>query len=360
MRSKLLVSMGLVVCLVMAFALPMCAPTPPAEEEEAPPIVPGKVYEWKFFAFYGPGASACCREWPILFDKVEKATNGQLKITIYWAGEHPFEGADALKVIKERNAELAHLYSGYVTAACPALGIDSVPMLLPADSDKAFEVLKGLYGGFEGDRSGVLERILQDDWDTTMVWLLPATFQRIHTKGYEVPDIGSLKGHKVRVYNPEFAKLIEILGGTPVSISSSETYTALATGLVDGVCTSLVYAQEAGWLEICDTTDLWEICAASDAMIANRDALAELPPDVRKAFLDVMEESMPSMREIEENDTLLEELVKQGHHVCTPSQEARDAVIKRAEEEIWPDWLEAGGSDAEEALAQAKEIMASL
>ncbi len=35
---KLLISLGLVVCLVMAFALPMCAPAPPVEEEEVPPV----------------------------------------------------------------------------------------------------------------------------------------------------------------------------------------------------------------------------------------------------------------------------------------------------------------------------------
>lgn len=34
MKSKWLISMGLVVCLLMAFALPMCAPAPPPEEEE--------------------------------------------------------------------------------------------------------------------------------------------------------------------------------------------------------------------------------------------------------------------------------------------------------------------------------------
>jgi len=33
-----LIGLGLVVCLVMAFCLPMCAPAPPAEEEEAPPV----------------------------------------------------------------------------------------------------------------------------------------------------------------------------------------------------------------------------------------------------------------------------------------------------------------------------------
>lgn len=38
MRSKWLISVGLVVCLVLSFALPMCAPAPALpEEEEAPP-----------------------------------------------------------------------------------------------------------------------------------------------------------------------------------------------------------------------------------------------------------------------------------------------------------------------------------
>ena len=38
MKSKLLVSLGLIGCLIASFALPMCAPTPPVEEEEAPPV----------------------------------------------------------------------------------------------------------------------------------------------------------------------------------------------------------------------------------------------------------------------------------------------------------------------------------
>lgn len=39
MRSKWLISVSLVVCLVMAFALPMCAPAPaPPVEEEKPPV----------------------------------------------------------------------------------------------------------------------------------------------------------------------------------------------------------------------------------------------------------------------------------------------------------------------------------
>lgn len=50
MKSKWLISLGLVVCLVAAFALPMCAPAPPPEEEVVPPeeeeAPPVEEWEW--------------------------------------------------------------------------------------------------------------------------------------------------------------------------------------------------------------------------------------------------------------------------------------------------------------------------
>lgn len=354
------VTLVLTMLLVVSLAIVGC-PTP-AEEIPTEVPTPAKVYEWKFYSFYGPEEGACCFEWPILFDEIERATNGQLKITAYWMGEHPYEGADALKVIKERSAELAHFYGGYLSATNPAFNIDGVPMILPSGSAEAFEVIKGLYGGFKGDRSGVLERMLQDDWNASMVWMIPASPQRFFTNGYEVTGLGSMEGHKVRVYNAELAKLVEILGGTPVSISFGETYTGLATGLVDGLVTSLMFADSGGMLEVCDTINLWEICQGMDGLVVSQDALAELPADVREAFLEVMYESAtePPMREVNINAVLLEDYLKLGYTIYSPSQEARDEVIEYAEKEIWSEWLKAGGSDAEEALKQAKEIMAGF
>lgn len=63
---RLLISVGLVVCLLMAFVLPMCAPAPPVEEEappveeEAPPVEPGP-YE-KYVASLPEGCEPVPRE----------------------------------------------------------------------------------------------------------------------------------------------------------------------------------------------------------------------------------------------------------------------------------------------------------
>ncbi len=317
-----------------------------------------KVYEWKFFSAYGPGDSACCDVWPALFEKVKRATNGRLDISVFWSGQHPYQGSDMLKVIRDGSAELAHFYGGFLASVEPVFGIDAIPMLFPSDADESFALVSKLWGDFKLDRKGVLERVLEDKWGGCMIHALPASQQRIYTSGYKINGIGSLKGHKVRVYSPELATLVTILGGTPVSIAFAELYTGLSTGLVDGLVTSVYFANAGGFFDFCDTINLWEIMAAADELMVSKKALDKLPPDIRKTFLDIMYKSVtkPERAELETNALVLEELIKKGIQVYVPSQKEREAVIKRCQKEIWAPWVVRAGADAKLALEQVEEV----
>ncbi len=316
----------------------------------------GKTIKWSLFSPYGPQDSACCFVWPELFKEVYRRTGGQLEITVFWSGQHPYEGSDMLKVIQDGAAEMAHFYSGYLTSAEPVFGIDGIPMMLPADSMQAFAIMSKLWGNFEQDTSGVLERILEEKWGASMVHLMPATFQRMFTKGYGAPSVDSLKGHKVRVYSSELATLVKIMGGTPVSLNSGEVYTALSTGLVDGLVTGIQFAEANGYLDVCDTINLWEIMSASDGLIVSMKALNALPADVREVFLDVMRTSAkkPELRELQDCSMILEALIKDGRKVVVPSVEARTAVTNRVKAEIIDPWVKAVGNDAFQALQQVE------
>jgi len=318
----------------------------------------GKVIKWKFFSAYGAGDSACCDVWPALFEKVKKATNGRLEISVFWSGQHPYQGSDMLKVIRDGSAELAHFYGGFLTSVEPVFGIDAIPMLFPSGADESFALVSKLWGDFKLDRKGVLERILEDKWGGCMIHALPATQQRIYSNGYKITGLGSLKGHKVRVYSPELATLVKILGGTPVSIGFGEVYTGLSTGLIDGLVTSVYFANSGGFFDFCDTINLWEIMAAADQLMVSKKALDKLPPDIRKTFLDIMYKSVtkPERAELETNALVLEELIKKGKHVYVPSQKEREAVIKRCQKEIWTPWVVRSGADAKLALEQVEEI----
>lgn len=307
---------------------------------------------WKFFSAYGPTEGPCCTVWQQLFDRIAKETNGELVIKIYWSGQHPFEGNEMLKVVSDGAAQIAHFYGPYVYSNEPIYEFETIPMLLPQDPLESFRIVTKLWGGFKGDRSGPFERVLQDKWGATMVHLMPGAQQRIFTKGYAANTQGSLKNHKIRVTGASTALLVEALGGTPVTLTFGEVYTGLSQGLIDGLHTSTYFANSGGFMEVCDSINMWEINTTTDGLMVNKAALDKLPENVRATFLRVMSESAlkPEMGELQDNAMVLERLILAGKHVYTVSAEDRKAVGEKVHAKLVPEWKQRTGADADEVL----------
>lgn len=324
-----------------------------AQEASVEPI------EWTFYTAYSPEDGACCEIWQQLFDKIYEETDGRLQITTYWYGQHPYEGEEMLKVISDGTAELAHFYSGYVESVEPALAVEGLPLLMPIDGYEAYEILTALWGGFEGDTSGALEAILQEEWGATMVHCMPASPQRLFTAGYTAVEPDSLNGHKIRTYSTATAAFVQALGGTPVSISLSETYTGLSTNLVDGLITSTLFGYNNGVFDFVDAVNVWEISSSTDGMICSQEALKALPDDVREIFLRVMKESAtaPETLEIDANDELLAQLESEGVQVLTPSDDFRNSIRDELEKTVWSEWLADAGENGQAVLDQIKGML---
>ena len=346
MKKKLIAIIAAFIMCFGTFALTGCGGSDTASDNN------GEVIEWSFYSPYGPEDSACCYVWTDLFKQIEEETNGQLKITAYWSGQHPYEGSDMLKVVSDGTAQLAHFYGGYVTSVDPAFGVDTMPLLFPADSDKAWKINCDLWGNFEQNTDGILENKLESDWGASMIHMLPATSQRLFTVGYEAGEIGSLNGHKIRVYSAEFGEFVKALGGTPVTIAGSEVYTALSTNLIDGATTGIEFAKNSGYFDYCDTVNLWEISQSSDGMMVNLDALNALPEDVRTTFLNIMHESAvkPETRELDTCAEILEQFEKDGNTVVTPTDEERAEVRGILEDTVYNKWAESAGDLGKQLL----------
>ncbi len=65
-----------------------------------------------------------------------------------------------------------------------------------------------------------------------------------------VAKLADIKGMKVRVYDQNLAKFIEMVGGTPVPISFADTHQSLSLGVVDCAITGPSSANSAGWPEV--------------------------------------------------------------------------------------------------------------
>jgi TRAP-type C4-dicarboxylate transport system substrate-binding protein len=65
-----------------------------------------------------------------------------------------------------------------------------------------------------------------------------------------ITKLADVKGLKVRVYDQNLAKFIELVGGTPVPVSFADTQQALSLGVVDCAITGPSSANSAGWPEV--------------------------------------------------------------------------------------------------------------
>jgi len=65
-----------------------------------------------------------------------------------------------------------------------------------------------------------------------------------------IAKLADIKGMKVRVYDQNLAKFIELVGGTPVPISFADTHQSLSLGVVDCAITGPSSANSAGWPEV--------------------------------------------------------------------------------------------------------------
>jgi TRAP-type transport system periplasmic protein len=65
-----------------------------------------------------------------------------------------------------------------------------------------------------------------------------------------IAKLADVKGMKVRVYDQNLAKFIELVGGTPVPVSFADTHQSLSLGVVDCAITGPSSANSAGWPEV--------------------------------------------------------------------------------------------------------------
>ncbi|HSV57497.1 MAG TPA: TRAP transporter substrate-binding protein [Variovorax sp.] len=65
-----------------------------------------------------------------------------------------------------------------------------------------------------------------------------------------ISKLADIKGMKVRVYDQNLAKFIEMVGATPVPVSFPDTHQSLSLGVVDCAITGPSSANSAGWPEV--------------------------------------------------------------------------------------------------------------
>jgi TRAP-type C4-dicarboxylate transport system substrate-binding protein len=167
----------------------------------------------------------------LLKEEIEKATDGKVKIDIYYASSIQ-TGAEVLTGIRDRVVEMGMVNPSYYPGQLPVHQGMIVFLEAPGTYDKMSEVVDKLYEMYPE-----LLAEIEDYNQKVMFTIFPCPFNLSST--VPVKSMDEFKGLKIRAANEIYLRMLGDLGAIPVSVPWNDCYMALQTGTIDAVWTNI-------------------------------------------------------------------------------------------------------------------------
>jgi TRAP-type transport system periplasmic protein len=209
--------------------------------------------------------------------ELEKRTNGRVKVDFYFASTlaPPVQQYDA---VMKGIADAGYHVLGYTVGRFPLSEVLDLPQ-----SVVNWTLTSRMNNEF-------YKKFRPKEFDGVKVLFLHGAGGFIFAKNKPINKLEDLKGMKMRTYGLN-AKLMSLLGGTPVAMPTTELYDALSRGVVDGFTANydVLEAQRLGEIAKYGTENRGSAWRAGWATVMNKNTFAALPKDIQ-TIVDQMSE----------------------------------------------------------------------
>ncbi|HEX5513893.1 MAG TPA: TRAP transporter substrate-binding protein [Gammaproteobacteria bacterium] len=165
-----------------------------------------------------------------------------LKVTYNTMDAIGVDAANALRLIRAGAFDIMSVQIGMASRDDPFFeGVDLAGVA--QDLDEQRKVVDAYREAFD--------QRLQQRFNAKLLALWPFGPQVLFCKG-DIKSTNDLKGKKIRVFTPSMSRLVEGLGGTPVTLQFSEVYLALQRGVADCGVTAPTAGNSGKWPEVTD------------------------------------------------------------------------------------------------------------
>ncbi len=273
-------------------------------------------------------------------DLVEKYTDGSVDITVHPGGSLGFKGPELLKAVKDAQVPMSDILMGVVAGSEHVFGISSLPRLaLSYDEAKTlYEDCKPLY------------KQAAAKWNQKFLYAGPWTPSGLVTKN-KVETAADIKNAKIRAYDKNGANFLRELGAAGISMPWGEVYSALRTGLIDGVLTSAESTKNGKFWEVLGHFNNIYYAFPLNMVTINKDYWDSLSEAQQKAMLRAAAETEKHQWEISEarNMEALQVIEENGIVISQPSEEFTEQVDAAAKV-IVNKYLEDASSETKKVL----------
>lgn len=195
--------------------------------------------KWKFTNII-PAGQIYTEYFNMFAKQITEATNGEVEVTNYPAGELPYKGTDLLKVCQKGLIEMAEVVAGFVFGEAPLLALPDLPYV--AITPEEMRIFRDTIAPY------LLEDLRQRGLEPlTIISYGPR--QIVSRK--PTNNLDDLKGQKVRTGGSLQDVFIKLWGGVPTFVVWAEVYPAAQRGIVDAIMTATLAIQQSKVYEVC-------------------------------------------------------------------------------------------------------------
>jgi TRAP-type C4-dicarboxylate transport system substrate-binding protein len=208
---------------------------------------------------------------------VEKETGGKVKFKFFHSGQL-YKGKEEFAALERGDIDMAAPNDLYLTGIIPNTGISHLPFLweTPASMQKSLDA--GLWD------LGINQKF--EEHNVKVLGTAAGGPYQIYSKGFEVKLPADFKGQKWAVSGSTASKAVELMEGSPTTMSSGELYLALQRGTINGTTRPLITGLGRKLYEVVDNLAVTNMAYFTCVLAINKSKWESLPKDVQEVMIE--------------------------------------------------------------------------
>lgn len=285
-------------------------------------------------------------------EKVEKDSNGKLKIQLFGSMQLGGKPPDVYDQVKNGVVDIGWTLPGYKAGLFPVMSAFELPFIgAPAHIvSPAIDAFVRKHGTKE--------------WSAVHpIVFHSAGLSLLHMKTRKIEKLEDFKGLKIRTPSRISSAALDALGATPVPIPSLKMTEALMHDLVDGVVTPWSIALAIRTIDVTKYHTETTLHEPTFAMVMNKQSYEKLSPDLKKAIdANSGEWVAKEFGRRWENDDKpgIAKAKKLGHEIIQVPQAEQDRW-RKATESVYASWIkemDGKGFKGEQLVEDARQLVA--
>lgn len=274
-------------------------------------------------------------------DIVEERSNGEIDVQLYPASQLGGQ-KDLVEGLRLGTIDICNSMGGILSAYLPEVQVFDLPFIW-TDKDHFFRVLDGEVGA-------MFREELFPQYGFEGLAFFDGGVRSIYNAVRPIYTPDDVKGLKIRV--PEIAMYIdfvEALGGSATPISTGEVYSALQTGIVDGVENAPGFVDSWKHYEICKYYSYTNHMMAPDMVLMSTKVYDKLSDEQIALIKECMKEAEALQRKtwVEQENEVVDKLKEYGMEF----NECDLPLFKEAVQSVWQKYESEIGKDLIDQVA---------